>query len=82
MDVTLVIGVLGAGLLLVAFMANEFDWLEEKTYVFQWLNVFGAGLLVWYSYLISSWPFVILEGVWTLASLRGVWLLAKQAKKE
>jgi hypothetical protein len=82
MDATLVIGVLGAGLLLAAFIANEFDWLEEKTYLFQGMNFAGGALLVWYSYLIVSWPFVALESVWALASLRGMWLLAKEGKKE
>jgi hypothetical protein len=33
------------------------------------LNIAGAGLAGVSSFLISFWPFVILESVWVLASL-------------
>jgi|CXWL01.1.fsa_nt_gi hypothetical protein len=70
MDGVTTIGVLGAGLLLVAFVANQFGKLNARSFLYDILNFVGAGLLVWYAILLDSLPFLILEGIWALVALR------------
>lgn len=64
-----IIGSIGVTLLLIAFTLNLVKKLEAGSKVYLLLNIIGAGLACLSSYLISFWPFVILEGVWTLSSL-------------
>lgn len=66
--VLLLIGSSGAGLLLVAFSLQKFGVLSEKSLLYDLLNLAGAGLLTWYAVLLSSWPFIVLEGIWTIVA--------------
>jgi hypothetical protein len=36
------------------------------------MNVIGAALACYASFLIDYWPFVILEGTWVLVSIYGL----------
>lgn len=72
MDSTTLIGVIGATLLLVAFGAEKFKKLSNDSYPYDFLNLVGAGLLTWYALLLSSTPFVVLEGIWSLVALQGI----------
>ena len=36
------------------------------------LNIIGAALACYASFLLNYWPFVILEGAWTLVSIYGL----------
>jgi len=67
-----VIGAVGVGLILLAYFCNTFGWLNSKSKSFFLLNIIGAGLACYASYLIHYWPFVILEGTWLLVSLIGL----------
>lgn len=71
------IGSIGVGLILLAFFTSTFNFISGKSKLFFLLNVVGAGLACYASYLINYWPFVILEGTWMLVSLVG---LIKQSK--
>ena len=64
MSVPDAIGSSGVTLLLVAFFLNLFGWLEVRTRAYQMLNVAGAGLACWASWMIGFIPFVVLEGTW------------------
>jgi hypothetical protein len=79
MDAATLIGVAGASILLVAFVANEFHFWTTESFTYDLANLVGAGLLGWYAYLIGSVPFVILEGVWAAVALRDVmrWMWAR-----
>jgi hypothetical protein len=66
-----IIGTIGVGLILVAFFCNTFNWISGKSKLFFLLNIVGAGLACYASYLIGFWPFVILEGTWFLVSVVG-----------
>ena len=66
------IGTIGVGLILLAYFCNTFGWLNNKSKSFFLLNIIGAGLACYASYLINYWPFVILEGTWLLVSLVGL----------
>jgi hypothetical protein len=66
-DATL-IGSIGVGLLLVAFLLNLIKLLKSDGWAYLGLNVVGAGLACYSSYLITFMPFVVLEGTWTLVT--------------
>lgn len=68
----LFVGIAGAALVLIAFVLNELHVWNEDDLVYDLTNLIGGALLVWYSWLINSWPFAILNGVWTLVALRDV----------
>ena len=72
MDTTTLIGVIGAGLLLCAFIANEFKKLSVESFWYDFINLVGAFFLVWYAVLLNSLPFIVLESIWALVSLRDV----------
>jgi hypothetical protein len=67
-----IIGTVGVGLILLAYFCNTFGWLTGKSKLFFLLNIVGAGLACYASWLINYWPFVILEGTWLLVSLAGL----------
>ncbi len=75
MDFTLIIGAVGAGLLLIAFALSKFGVMSEKSAAYDLLNLLGAGLLTWYAVLLRSIPFIVLEGIWTLIA---VWYVGKR----
>jgi hypothetical protein len=66
------IGTLGVGLILLAYFLNTARLLERNKRLFYVMNIIGASLACYASYLIAYWPFVILEGTWTLVSIYGL----------
>jgi hypothetical protein len=71
------IGTMGVGLILIAYFFSTFHWMSPHSRLFFLLNTAGAALACFASYLISYWPFVVLEGTWTIVSLVG-WIKAKE----
>ena len=69
------IGSLGVSLLLIAFAGNLAGLLTANSYWYIALNLAGALLACFSSFLIRFYPFVILEGIWALAAAAS---LAKQ----
>ena len=63
-----VIGSAGVALLLIAFLLNLAKRLGQDSWPYLVLNVVGAALAAYSSYLISFIPFVVLEGTWTLVT--------------
>jgi hypothetical protein len=63
-----VIGAVGVAFLLVAFVLNLLKVLRADGYSYSALNLVGAALACYSSYLIDFMPFVVLEGVWTAAA--------------
>jgi hypothetical protein len=62
------IGTIGVALLLAAFVLNLLKRMSADGYAYTVLNLVGAGLACYSSYLIDFIPFVVLEGVWTAAA--------------
>jgi hypothetical protein len=62
------IGSLGVALLLVAFLLNLVRVLSTESYPYTALNLAGAALAGYASYLIGFVPFVILEGTWAVVA--------------
>jgi hypothetical protein len=63
-----IIGSVGVAILLVAFLLNLARLLAQDSWPYLGLNVVGAALAAYSSYLISFLPFVVLEGTWTLVT--------------
>lgn len=64
-----IIASLGVILLLVAFFLNLKKVLSTEHKLYSLLNIMGAGLCGISSYMISFYPFVILEGIWVAVAL-------------
>ena len=62
------IGFAGVALLLLAFLLNLLKLMRSDGYAYTTLNLVGAALACYSSYLIRFMPFVVLEGVWALAA--------------
>ena len=62
------IGTIGVALLLAAFVLNLLHVLRSDGFVYSVLNLLGAALACYSSWLIEFMPFVVLEGVWAAAA--------------
>lgn len=60
---------LGVILLLIAFLLNLMQRLDAKSLPYATLNFLGASLCGISAYMVSFYPFVILEGVWATVAL-------------
>ena len=61
-------GSIGVALLLGAFLLNLLKRMSADGYAYSALNLAGAALACYSSYLIDFLPFVALEGVWAIAA--------------
>ena len=59
----------GVIILLIAFLLNLYKRLPAESRAYSLLNFIGAGICGYSSYMISFYPFVVLEGVWALFAL-------------
>jgi hypothetical protein len=71
-DPATLIGSSGVALLLISFLLNQVGLLRSGGYRYLGLNLVGAGLACYSSYLINFMPFVLLEGVWALVALAAI----------
>ena len=83
MELEVFLGILGMIFILAGFMLNgrnrHFGSDSEK---YNLMNLAGSSLLVYYSYSISSWPFLALNSVWALTALWRInMLFLKKGKK-
>ncbi len=63
------LGSVGVAMLLMAFALNLAGWLTQESVAYASINAVGAGLAGYASWLISYWPFVVLESIWCLVSV-------------
>jgi len=66
------IGFAGVALLLLAFLLNLLKLVRSDGHVYMGLNLAGASLACYCSYLIAFMPFVLLEGVWAAVALLAI----------
>lgn len=64
-----IIGTIGVGLILLAYLFNTFSFIPKDGKLFFTMNIIGAGLASYASVLINYLPFIILEGVWCVVSV-------------
>lgn len=72
------IGTIGVGVILLAYFLNMFSFLPNNGKLFYLLNIIGASIACFASYLINYIPFVLLEATWAIVSVIG---LIKTIKK-
>jgi hypothetical protein len=72
METPLVIGLVGAGMILTAFVALQFHYVTDEDVRYDVANAIGSIFLVYYAYMGGVWPFVILNTLWGLVSIRDV----------
>jgi len=65
-------GSVGVALILIAYFLNTESLIPVNGKLFYVINIIGAALACYASFLIGYWPFVILEGTWTLVSIYGL----------
>lgn len=71
-------GIVGTGIILLAFLLNQFGRWSSESLSYDVANAIGSGILLYYAYSIQSWPFMVLNGVWFLVSARDIY---KDVKK-
>ena len=62
----------GAGMVLGAYIANQRGWLSPADRLYNVLNVVGSGLLAWIAIVDRRAGFIVLEVVWAFASIPGL----------
>ena len=72
MDTTLIIGVSGAALILIAFIMEQTHRWKDTDLIYDAVNFIGAVLLIIYAMMLASYPFIILNAVWAAVSLRDI----------
>ena len=72
MNLENIIGIIGVGLILIAYFLHTGRYIENNGKLYFVMNIIGAALACYASYLINYIPFVILEGTWTLVSIYGL----------
>ena len=64
-----IIASIGVIILLVAFLLNLYKRLPAESKIYSLMNFIGAGICCFASWMVSFYPFVILEGVWGFVAL-------------
>lgn len=72
MDLVTLFGIIGANLVLVGFIGSRLKYWQADSMSYIALNAFGSLVLVAYSALIDSYPFILLNVVWLIFSVNDV----------
>jgi hypothetical protein len=69
--------VLGAILILAAYVLGQFRLLDQRSALYLALNAIGSAVLAWLALADRQWGFLLLEGVWALVSVWGLIMLLR-----
>ena len=72
------IGAIRVGIILLAYFLNIFSFIKKDGNFYFTLNIIGASIACFASYLIHYMPFIVLEATWAIVSIFG---LFKNIKK-
>jgi hypothetical protein len=67
-----IVQIVGAILILVAFMAAQFGWTSPQSLWYLVLNLVGSVVLTWLAWHERQYGFLLLEAVWALVSAWGL----------
>jgi len=67
-----VIQVIGAALILIAYVAAQMERLDPRSRLYLTLNLAGSIILAVLAAGGSQWGFLLLEGAWAIVSLWGL----------
>jgi hypothetical protein len=76
------IGFVGVTILLIAFFLNTFEIIHSESFLYLFLNLVGAGISCFASYLLKYIPFIIMEGAWVLVSAVGLVMYFTKWRKD
>ncbi len=71
---------IGVSILLIAFFLNVFGFLNNKTKTYSALNAFGGLLSCYSSWLVSFYPFVVLNLIWSFTAFIALYKLMFHVK--
>ena len=60
--------VVGAVLILIAFVLAQLGRLQTSAVSYLWLNLVGSAILAVLAAIGSNWGFLLLEGAWAIVS--------------
>lgn len=66
------LSLIGAAMILGAYLAYQAGWLGRQHRSYHALNLFGSALLAWVAIVDVQWGFIVLETVWAAVSLPGL----------
>jgi hypothetical protein len=69
MKVSDIIASIGVIILLIAFLLNLYKKLPASSKAYSLMNLIGAAVCGFSSYLIKFYPFVVLESIWAVFAL-------------
>jgi len=72
MNLITILGIVGAALVLIGFVGNRLRYWQSDSRSYVVINAVGSGVLVAYSAVIESYPFVALNVVWLLFSVNDI----------
>ena len=64
-----IIGAVGAGLILVAFLLSSLNKLHRSSYRYIAINGSGATLLLYYGWVTNTIVFVVLNVIWLIVEV-------------
>ena len=77
-----VIQIVGAALILVAYVAAQMERLDPQSRLYLVLNLVGSIILAVLAASGSQWGFLLLEGAWAIVSLWGLVAIARRDSTE
>jgi hypothetical protein len=72
MNLVTILGVVGASLILLGFIANRLKYWQSDSLSYVVINALGSLVLIVYSTLIESYPFIALNIIWLLFSVNDI----------
>ena len=72
-----IFGIIGAGMILFVYFLNTEKLIPQNGKLYYTLNVIGVAIACYASFVVSYWPFIILEALWILVSLYGLMRVMK-----
>jgi hypothetical protein len=67
-----IIGSIGVLIILIAYFLNNFSIIKQNGKFYFVLNIIGASIACYTSFLINYIPFVVLEASWAIISAIGL----------
>lgn len=67
-----IVSVIGAAIVLGAYLGLQRGWLSPHTRSYNALNFFGALMLLWIAVADQRAGFIMIEGAWALLSVPGM----------
>jgi hypothetical protein len=75
-----VVQVIGALLILAAYAAAQFGWLDQYSLSYLILNLIGSAILAVLAWYEDQWGFLLLETVWALVSAWSLYRVLRGAE--